>query len=146
MNSTISKELSAERSPPMLEVSHLNVWYGVTEVLRDVSFTVPENKIVSLLGGNGSGKTTVLNTLSGMLTPRAGNIIFQGNEIAGRASDNECVGVSQRERECLRRTTGFRIDGPSLGREQVVARVEELHAHHGGLGPPTSKKTSPEAT
>jgi branched-chain amino acid transport system ATP-binding protein len=87
MNSTVSKELSAERSPPMLEVSHLNVWYGVTEVLRDVSFTVPENKIVSLLGGNGSGKTTVLNTLSGMLTPRAGNIIFQGSEIAGRSSD-----------------------------------------------------------
>ena len=71
----------------MLEVSHLNVWYGVTEVLRDVSFTVPENKIVSLLGGNGSGKTTVINTLSGMLTPRAGNIIFQGGEIAGLSSD-----------------------------------------------------------
>jgi branched-chain amino acid transport system ATP-binding protein len=71
----------------MLEVSHLNVWYGVTEVLRDVSFTVPENKIVSLLGGNGSGKTTVLNTLSGMLTPRAGNITFQGSEIAGESSD-----------------------------------------------------------
>ena len=87
MNSTVSEELSAEQSPPMLEVSHLNVWYGVTEVLRDVSFTVPENKIVSLLGGNGSGKTTVLNTLSGMLTPRAGNITFQGSEIAGRSSD-----------------------------------------------------------
>ena len=47
----------------MLEVANLNVWYGVTEVLRDVSFSVPENKIIALLGGNGSGKTTVLNTL-----------------------------------------------------------------------------------
>ena len=57
MNSTAAEEVLAERSSPMLEVSHLNVWYGVTEVLRDVSFTVPENKIVSLLGGTGSGKT-----------------------------------------------------------------------------------------
>ena len=87
MNSTVPEELSAERSSPMLEVSHLNVWYGVTEVLRDVSFTVPENKIVSLLGGNGSGKTTVINALSGMLTPRAGNITFCGSEIAGLSSD-----------------------------------------------------------
>ena len=71
----------------MLEVSHLNVWYGVTEVLRDVSFTVPKNKIVSLLGGNGSGKTTVLNTLSGMLTPRGGTITFQGDDISGQPSD-----------------------------------------------------------
>ena len=87
MNNAAAGGISTEGPAPMLEVSHLNVWYGVTEVLRDVSFTVPENKIVSLLGGNGSGKTTVINTLSGMLTPRAGNIIFQGGEIAGLSSD-----------------------------------------------------------
>ena len=62
MNNAAAGGLSTEGPAPMLEVSHLNVWYGVTEVLRDVSFTVPENKIVSLLGGNGSGKTTVINT------------------------------------------------------------------------------------
>lgn len=71
----------------MLEVSNLNVWYGVTEVLRDVSFQVPENKIVALLGGNGSGKTTILNTLSGMLAPKAGSIRFAGKEVAGCSSD-----------------------------------------------------------
>ena len=54
----------------MLEVRHLKVWYGVTEVLRDVSFTVPARTIVALLGGNGSGKTTVLNALSGLVAPR----------------------------------------------------------------------------
>lgn len=71
----------------MLSVKHLNVWYGVTEVLRDVSFEVPENSIVALLGGNGSGKTTILNTLSGLLTPRAGSIIYDGQESAGVAPD-----------------------------------------------------------
>ena len=65
----------------MLEVQHLSVSYGVTEVLRDVSFTVPERSIVALLGGNGSGKTTTLNVLSGLLVPRGGAIRFEGRPI-----------------------------------------------------------------
>ena len=70
----------------MLEVQHLSVSYGVTEVLRDVSFVVPERSIVALLGGNGSGKTTTLNVLSGLLTPRAGSITFEGRSIAALPS------------------------------------------------------------
>ena len=53
----------------MLDIQHLRVSYGITEVLRDVTFTVPEHKIVALLGGNGSGKTTLLNTLIGLEGP-----------------------------------------------------------------------------
>lgn len=71
----------------MLEVANLNVWYDLTEVLHDVSFSVPENEIVALLGGNGSGKTTVLNALSGMVTPRAGSIKLAGQNVAGQSSD-----------------------------------------------------------
>jgi branched-chain amino acid transport system ATP-binding protein len=66
----------------MLDIRHLNVSYGVTEVLRDVSFSVPERSIVALLGGNGSGKTTTLNVLSGLLAPRAGEVMFEGRSIA----------------------------------------------------------------
>jgi branched-chain amino acid transport system ATP-binding protein len=71
----------------MLEVRHLEVWYGVTEVLRDVSFTVPAKAIVALLGGNGSGKTTVLNALSGLVPPRAGTILFEGEDSTGAPPD-----------------------------------------------------------
>lgn len=71
----------------MLEVKNLNVWYGITEVLHDVSFTVPDNEIVALLGGNGSGKTTVLNTLSGLVAPRAGAIEFEGTDVSGWSTD-----------------------------------------------------------
>lgn len=67
----------------MLDVRHLNVWYGITEVLRDVSFTVPTNKIVALLGGNGSGKTTILNTLSSLIKPREGTILVDDQDITG---------------------------------------------------------------
>ncbi|MFQ5830010.1 MAG: ABC transporter ATP-binding protein [Candidatus Methylomirabilia bacterium] len=71
----------------MLEVQHLKVWYGVTEVLRDVSFSVPAKNIVALLGGNGSGKTTVLNALSGLIPPRGGSIRFEGKESVGEPPD-----------------------------------------------------------
>ena len=70
----------------MLEIQHLSVAYGVTEVLRDVSFTVPERSIVALLGGNGSGKTTTLNVLSGLLAPRGGAVRFEGRSIAALPS------------------------------------------------------------
>ena len=71
----------------MLEVRHLNVWYGITEVLRDVSFAVPANKIVALLGGNGSGKTTILNALSSLLAPRAGAILVDDQDVTGLSPD-----------------------------------------------------------
>ena len=67
----------------MLDVHNLSVWYGATEVLRDVSFQVPAGAVVALLGGNGSGKTTTLNTLSGLLVPRSGTVLFEGQEIQG---------------------------------------------------------------
>jgi branched-chain amino acid transport system ATP-binding protein len=67
----------------MLEIRHLSVAYGVTEVLRDVSFRVPAKSIVALLGGNGSGKTTTLNVLSGLLAPRGGSVVFEGRPIDG---------------------------------------------------------------
>ena len=58
----------------MLVIQHLKVSYGITQVLRDVTFSVPAGKIVALLGGNGSGKTTMLNTLSGLVRPNGGSI------------------------------------------------------------------------
>lgn len=67
----------------MLEVRDLNVWYGVTEVVRDVSFNVEEGSVVALMGGNGAGKTTILNTLSGLLKPRAGQVLLHGKSIIG---------------------------------------------------------------
>ena len=72
----------------MLAIQHLRVSYGLTEVLRDVTFEVPAGKIVALLGGNGSGKTTMLNTLSGLVTPSGGSILFEGRECAGLSPDN----------------------------------------------------------
>src|SRR5258705_9082464 len=75
------RRISAGRA--MLDVQHLEVRYGPTEVLRDVSFTVPANTIIALLGGNGSGKTTVLNAVSGLVAPRAGTVRVAGEDATG---------------------------------------------------------------
>lgn len=72
---------------PVLAIDGLRVWYGPTEVLRGVTLTVPESEIVALLGGNGSGKSTTLNAVSGFLRPTAGTITFAGRRIDGLATD-----------------------------------------------------------
>jgi branched-chain amino acid transport system ATP-binding protein len=80
----------------MLEAKNLNVSYGVTPILRDVSFNVRQGEIVALLGSNGAGKTTLVNTIMGMLKPVSGEIVFQGEHIDSM-SPHEIVrrGVAQ---------------------------------------------------
>ncbi len=68
----------------MLEVYDLQVFYGAIKALDGVSFCVPKGRIVTLLGANGSGKTTTLRAITGLSTPRAGRIVFAGQEIQGR--------------------------------------------------------------
>ena len=65
----------------MLKVENLSVHYGMIQAVRDVSFEVNEGEVVSLIGANGAGKTTILRTLSGLVRSSAGNIQFLGKEI-----------------------------------------------------------------
>ena len=65
----------------MLEVKDLSVHYGMIQAVKDVSFTVNEGEIVSLIGANGAGKSTILKTLSGLVRPSAGTIEYLGQDI-----------------------------------------------------------------
>jgi branched-chain amino acid transport system ATP-binding protein len=67
----------------LLEIADLSVNYGEIEALRGVSFTIDEGAVVALLGSNGAGKSTTLRTISGLIAPRAGKILFDGKPIAG---------------------------------------------------------------
>lgn len=68
----------------MLEIYNLQVTYGAIKALDGVSLCVPQGRIVTLLGANGSGKTTTLRAITGLSPPRAGRIVFAGQEIQGR--------------------------------------------------------------
>jgi branched-chain amino acid transport system ATP-binding protein len=75
----------------MLEVNHIDVFYGNVQALWDVSFHVAQGEVVTIIGANGAGKTTTLKTISGLLQPRRGQVIFEGIDIT-RLAPNERVG------------------------------------------------------
>jgi len=68
----------------MLEIKNLTVSYGAINALQGVSLSVPAGGIVTLIGSNGAGKTTTLKTVSGLLKPKSGEILYDGKNIAGR--------------------------------------------------------------
>ncbi|MFP5220914.1 MAG: ABC transporter ATP-binding protein [Acidobacteriota bacterium] len=65
----------------LLSVEKINVAYGDVQIIHDLSLTVNEGEVVSIIGGNGAGKSTLLKTLSGLLQPKSGTIRFKGEEI-----------------------------------------------------------------
>ena len=68
----------------MFEIKGLSVNYGGIEAVRDISFTVEEGTIVTLIGANGAGKSTTLRTIAGLVKPRTGSISFMGENITGK--------------------------------------------------------------
>ncbi len=80
----------------MLKVNDINVFYGAIHAIKGASLEVNEGEIVTLIGANGAGKSTILRTISGLLKPKSGNIEFQGSEISGvPAHEIVKVGISQ---------------------------------------------------
>ena len=65
----------------MLEVKDLEVYYGVIQAIKGVSFHVDKGEVVALIGANGAGKTTILHTVTGLLTPKNGSVMFGGKDI-----------------------------------------------------------------
>ncbi len=68
----------------MLQLENVNVFYGGIHALRGVSLTVNRGEVVTLIGANGAGKTTTLRTITGLLSPTEGRILFEGAEISGK--------------------------------------------------------------
>ena len=80
----------------MLKVNNIDVFYGAIHALHDVSIEVNQGEIVTLIGANGAGKSTTLRTISGLLTPKKGEVTFEGQNIAGLAPHKiESLGLSQ---------------------------------------------------
>ena len=65
----------------MLEIKDIEVYYGMIQAIKGVSFEVNEGEVVSLIGANGAGKTTILHTITGLISPKKGSVIFEGKDI-----------------------------------------------------------------
>ena len=76
----------------MLEINDIHVFYGAIHAIKGVSFEVREHEIVTLIGANGAGKSTILNTIAGLLKPRSGQILFEGKNI-NSVPANKMVGL-----------------------------------------------------
>lgn len=80
----------------MLTIKDINVYYGAIHALKGISVDVKEGQIVTLIGANGAGKSTTLRTISGLLRPKSGEIVFEGKNIAAMpAQDIVKQGLSQ---------------------------------------------------
>lgn len=80
---------------PLLTLSNVESFYGRIMAVRGVSLSVPKGAIVTILGSNGAGKSTILKTISGVMTPRKGSIVFQSQSIVGiEAADIVGLGIS----------------------------------------------------
>lgn len=70
----------------MLNINNINVYYGNIHALKGVSLDIREGEIVTLIGANGAGKSTLLKTISGLIKPKNGDILFEGRSIAGKVA------------------------------------------------------------
>lgn len=65
----------------MLTIKDLNVYYGVIHAIKGISFDVNQGEVIALIGANGAGKTTILHTITGLVTPKSGSIEFEGHNL-----------------------------------------------------------------
>ncbi len=118
----------------MLEVTDLNVYYGNIRALKDVSFSVEEGEIMTLIGANGAGKSTTLLTLSGLKKAQSGTIRFQGKDIAKTTPQSRvAMGISQSP-EGRRVFPGLTVlenleMGAYLRRDDFSADMEKVFAY-----------------
>lgn len=72
----------------MLEIKNLSVSYGMIEAVKDVTITINDGEICSLIGANGAGKTTIMHTISGLLKPKSGEILLDGENVLKMSSED----------------------------------------------------------
>ncbi len=102
----------------LLEVEDLNVYYGAIHALKGISFGVEKGEIVTLIGANGAGKSTTLNTISGLLPVRSGHIKFEGEETT------QASAVSIVQRGIIQSPEGRKIFAPLTVMDfgEIIAR------------------------
>ena len=66
----------------MLEIKNIEVYYGMIQAIKGISFEVNQGEVIALIGANGAGKTTILHTITGLLSPKSGSVFFESRPMA----------------------------------------------------------------
>jgi len=121
-----------EASKTLLKVDDIHVYYGSIHAIKGISFEVNEGEIVTLIGANGAGKSTTLNTVSGLLKPRSGMITFEGKGIVGIGA-SRIVGLGMalcpEGRRVFQQMTvreNLEMGGFSRPKEEIPASLEDV--------------------
>jgi branched-chain amino acid transport system ATP-binding protein len=92
----MSATTNGQSSDVLLHVDDIHTFYGSIEALKGISIEVKEGEIVTLIGSNGAGKSTTLRSISGIVPPRTGRVVFQGREIQGLMGHEVAeIGIAQ---------------------------------------------------
>ena len=118
----------------MLKVENINVYYGQIHAIKDVSFEVKPGEIVSLIGANGAGKSTILKTISGLLRSKTGHITFKGEDIskteAYKLVPKGLAHVPEGRRIFLQMTVKENLEmGAYTKGEDMEKDIESVYAH-----------------
>ena len=124
--------MSENVGTPLLKVEDIHVYYGSIHAIKGISFEVNEGEIVTLIGANGAGKSTTLNTVSGLLKPRMGMISFKGESIVGIGANrivSKGMALCPEGRRVFQQMTvreNLEMGGFSRPKEEIPASLEDV--------------------
>lgn len=83
----------------MIEINHLNKYYGKQHVLKDISLKLDQGQCVAFVGPNGRGKTTLMKTILGLVTPQSGEVLVDGKNVATNPESRSQIGFMQQNKQ-----------------------------------------------
>ena len=124
--------VTSDQSLPLLKVKDLHVYYGAIHAVKGISLEVHEGEIVTLIGANGAGKSTTLNTVAGLLKPRQGSIVLGGVPVDGTAASKmvfKGLSLCPEGRRIFQQMTvreNLEMGAYSRPREEIEASLEDV--------------------
>ena len=122
----------SENRKPLLQVEDINVYYGAIHAIKGISFEVYPDEIVTLIGANGAGKSTTLNTIAGLLRPRTGRVMLEGKDLAAIPASrivSQGMALCPEGRRIFQQMTvreNLEMGGYTRPKSEISASLEEM--------------------